>query len=129
MQTFELIEELVKKPKEEILYALFKMMVSDKLSFDDLNRAYVKYLKAKKEDLYHQLFEAETCVIESFYNKKTKDKNKCKGIDYNHTQHCLYLLNQSKRFQMNKLNEKYEYDEEYAKTMSMYEMNKKGANL
>lgn len=123
LTTFELIDELIKKPKEEILYALFRLMVKEKLSFDDLNRAYVKYLEATKKDMAYQLIEAETCVLESFYDKKTNDKNK--ETDYKHTQRCLYLMNQSKRFQMDKLNDKYEYDEEFARTMSWYEREKK----
>lgn len=127
LTTFELIGELIKKPKEEILYALFKLMVKEKLSFDDLNRAYVKYLEATKKDMAYQLIEAETCVMESFFDKKTKDKRK--ETDYNHTQRCLYLLNQSKRFTMGKTNEKYQYDEEFARTMSWYERVKESIDL
>lgn len=127
LTTFELIDELIKKTKEEILYALFRLMVKEKLSFDDLNRAYVKYLEATKKDMAYQLIEAETCVMESFFDKKTKDK--CKETDYNHTQRCLYLLNQSKRFTMGKTNEKYQYDEEFARTMSWYERVKESIDL
>ena len=128
LTTFELIDQLIEKPKEEILYALFRLMVKEKLSWDDLNRAYVKYLEATKKDMTNQLFEAETCVIESFHNKKVKDDKKNKSY-YNHTQRCLYLLNQSKRFNMGKLNENYEYDESFAKTMSWYEREKERINL
>lgn len=127
LTTFELIDELIKKPKEEILYALFRLMVKNKLNWDDLNKAYVKYLEATKEDMTNQLIEAETCVMESFHDKKTKDKKK--ETDYKHTQRCLYLMNQSKRFQMDKLNDKYEYDEEFARTMSWYERKKERMNL
>lgn len=127
LTTFELIDELIKKPKEEILYSLFMLMCKDKLSWDDLNKAYVKYLEATKNDMTNQLIEAETCVMESFHDKKSKDKNK--ETDYKHTQRCLYLLNQSKRFQMDKLNDKYEYDEEFARTMSWYEREKENMNL
>ena len=122
LTTFELIDELIKKPKEEILYALFILMCKGKLSFNDLNIAYVRYLEAKKDDMINQLIEADTCVMESFHDKKTKDKNK--ETDYKHTQRCLYLLNQSKRFTMGKTNEKYQYDEDFAKTMSWYEREK-----
>lgn len=127
LTTFELTNQLIEKPKEEILYALFMLMCKDKLSWDDLNKAYVKYLEAKKKDMTNQLIEAEMCVIESFHDKKTKDKSK--GRYYNHTQRCMYLLNQSKRFQMDKLNKKYEYDEEFAKTMSWYEREKERMNV
>ena len=125
--TFELIDELIKKPKEEILYALFMLICKDKLSWDDLNKAYVKYLEATKKDMTNQLIEAETCVMESFLDKKTKDKSKVK--DYRHTQRCLYLLNKSKRFNMDVTNEKYEYNEEFARTMSWHEREKENKNL
>ena len=128
MNTFELTEELVKRPQEEVQYALLQMLINRKLDFETLNRTYVRYLEAKKEDLNNRLMEAETCVAESFHDRKTKDKSKHRGIDYCHTQRCLYLLNQSKRFQMQTLNEKYEYDEEFGKIMSAYERNKESKN-
>lgn len=127
LNTFELIDELMKKPKEEILYALFRLMVKEKLSWDDLNKAYVKYLEETKKDMTNQLIEAETCVAESFHDKKVKDDKRNKSY-YNHTQRCLYLLNQSNRFNMDKMNEKYHYDEQFAKTMSWYEREKDRMN-
>lgn len=127
LSTFELLDQLIVRPKEEILYALFRLMCKEKLNFLDLNRVYVKYLEATKADMKNQLVEAETCVMESFHDKKTKDKSK--GTYYNHTQRCMYLLNQSKRFQMDALNKKYEYDEAFAKTMSWYEREKERINL
>lgn len=120
MNTFELIEELSNKPKEEIRYALLALMLKDKIDFIDLNYSYVEYLNSIKEDRLNQLIEAETCVIESFHRKKS-NKNEC---DIKHTQRCLYLLNQSKRFQMDELNEKYGYNEEEARKYSWYERNK-----
>lgn len=121
--TFELIDRLVEKPKEEIRYALLRLLINGKLNFIELNKAYVDYLELDAKDKMNQLIEAETCVLESFYDKKTKDKNK--ETDYKHTQRCLYLMNQSKRFNMGKMNEKYQYDEEFARTMSWYEREKK----
>lgn len=115
MNTFELIEELSKKPKEEIKYALLALMLKDKIDFIDLNAAYVEYLNSIKEDRLNKLIEAETCVLESFiYKKGQKDER-----NNRHTQRCLYLLNQSKRFQMDRLNEKYGYKEEEAKQYSL----------
>lgn len=125
--TFELIDKLAEKPKGEIRYALLRLLVNGKLNFIELNKAYVDYLELDAKDKMNQLIEAETCVMESFYDKKTKDKNK--ETDYKHTQRCLYLMNQSKRFQMNNLNDKYEYDEEFARTMSWYERGKERMNL
>lgn len=120
MNTLELIDELSKKPKEEIKYALLSLMLKDKIDFVDLNASYVEYLNLIKEDRLNQLIEAETCVVESFHRKKG-NKNE---DDMKHTQRCLYLLNQSNRFQMGKLNEKYGYNEEEAKKYSWYEWNK-----
>lgn len=120
MNTFELIEELSNKSKEEIKYALLTLMLKGKFDFLDLNSAYVECLDSIKEDRLNKLIEAETCVLESFmYKKGVKNER-----DLKHTQRCLYLLNQSKRFQMDKLNEKYGYNEEEAKKYSWYEQNK-----
>lgn len=125
LTTFELIDQLIEKPKCEIRYALLRLMVNGKLDFIDLNKSFVEYLELDAKDKMNQLIEAETCVAESFHDKKTKDKSKNGGTDYKHTQRCLYLLNQSKRYNMDKLNGKYEYDEEFAKTMSWYEREKR----
>lgn len=121
MNTFELINELSKKPKQEIQYALLSLMLQGKLDFIDLNEAYVKSLNMIKEDRLNQLVEAETCVLESFMCKKGNKQER----DMKHTQRCLYLLNQSKRFNMDDLNKKYAYNEEKAKEYSWYEQNKK----
>ena len=120
MNTFELIEELSNKTNDEIRYALLALMLKDKIDFIDLNASYVDYLNSIKEDRMNQLIEAETCVLESFYHKKgTKIE-----YDIKHTQRCLYLLNHSKRFQLNDLNEKYGYKDEEAKKYSWYERDK-----
>lgn len=56
--------------------------------------------------------EAKTCVMESLmYSRKPKNEQKEASI-----QRKLYLLNQSKRFQMDNLNKKFNYDEQRAKT-------------
>lgn len=120
MDTFELLEELSKKTKYEIEYALVSLMLAGKIDFLDVNSAYIDSLKAINENSFNKLFEAETCVLESFMHKKGNKKE----YDKKHTQRCLYLLNQSRRFNMSNLNEKYEYDEDFGKKMSWYERNK-----
>lgn len=124
MKTFELLEELSKKPKQEIKYGLLALMLKHKIDFIDLNACYVEYLNAIKEDRLNQLIEAETCVLESFHYKKGNKKE----YDKKHTQRCLYLLNQSKRFNMSNLNKKYDYEEIFGKQMSWYERNKESEN-
>lgn len=120
MNTFELIEELSKKPNEEIKYALLALILKGKIDFLDLNSAYVNCLKLGNEDKLNQLIEAETCVLESFMCKKSNINER----DVKHTQRCLYLLNQSKRFIVDDLNKKYGYKEEEARQYSGYELNK-----
>lgn len=124
METFEILEKLSEKSKQEIEFALTVLMLKEKIDFVNVSNAYVSCLEQIKEDRLNQIIEAETCVLESFHCKKSNKKE----YDRKHTQRCLYLLNQSKRFNMNKLNEKYEYDEEFGKQMSWYERNKEGAN-
>lgn len=121
MTTFELIKELSDKPKEEIKYALLTLMLQDKIDFLDINASYVSMLNQIKDDRLNLLIEAETCVLESFMHKKDGKKD----TDKKHTQRCLYLLNQSQRFCVKDLNDKYNYNEEEAKELSWYERNKK----
>lgn len=121
MNTFEIIEELSKKSKDEIKYALLSLLLTDKIDYVDLSVAYVECLNSIKEDRLNQLVEAETCVCESLlYDKFPKKKAVQDSI-----QRRLYLMNQSKRFNMTSLNEKFSYDEEKAKELSWYYRNKK----
>lgn len=125
METFELLEKLSEKSKQEIEFALTVLMLKEKIDFVNVSNSYVACLEQIKEDRLNQIIEAETCVLESFHYKKG-NKNE---DDRKHTQRCLYLLNQSRRFNMGKMNEKYEYDEELGKKMSWYERNKEGTNI
>lgn len=120
MNVFEIIEELSKKPKDEIQYALLVSLLDNKIDFLDLNQSYIECLNRIKEDKLNQLVEAETCVCESLlYDKFPKKKAAQDSI-----QRRLYLMNQSKRFNMTSLNEKFSYDEEKAKELSWYYRNK-----
>lgn len=112
MNTFELLEQLSKKPKNEIEYGLLMLMMQGKIYFLSVQQAYVQYLEQLKERNLCEKIEAETCVMESLmYSRKPKNEQEEISV-----QRRLYLLNQSKRFQMNKLNKKFNYDEERAKT-------------
>lgn len=120
MDAIELLEELSKKTKYELKYALVSLMLAGKIDFLDVNSAYIDSLKEINENSFNKLFEAESCVLESFYRKKGNKRE----YDKKHTQRCLYLLNKSRRFNISDLNEKYEYDEDFGKKMSWYERNK-----
>lgn len=121
MKITELIEQLNKKSSQEVELILEMLMVKGKISFTSLTKSYVKYLESTNKDKHRQLVEAECCVMESFFHNKGNKNEE----DNKHTQRCLYLMNQSNRFQMNQLNEKYTYDEELGKKMSWYEREKK----
>lgn len=126
LQLRVLIEKLCTYPKELIEKALEELMDKDKIDFINISNAYVNSLKNKENDIKGRLVEAETCVMEGFIDRITKEnKDTPRGKrNYNHTQRCLYLINESNRFQTSELNEKYHYDKEYAKTMSWYEREK-----
>lgn len=112
MTTFEILQKLSQKPKKEIELALLVLMIDGKIDFISVQQAYVEYLEHLKERNLCEKIEAETCVMESLlYSHKPKHEQEEKSV-----QRRLYLLNQSKRFQMNGLNEKFGYDEERAKT-------------
>lgn len=121
MDTFELIEKLLKKPKEEVMEAFLELMLKGQIDFIDLNKSYVRMLEIIRNDQNNKLFEAESCVLESFHYKKTGKKQD----DINHIQRCLYLLNESNRFMMQSFNEKFKYDKDIGKKMSWYERNKR----
>lgn len=129
MNAFELLDELLKKSDIEIDYALLCLLRKKKIDFIRLSNLYTQYLEESFDDCLNQLVEAETCVMESFIDKKivSDSPNELKGdklSNYQHTQRSLYLLNQSKRFNMDSLNNKFRYNEDIGKQMSCYERNK-----
>lgn len=124
MTTTELIEELSKKPKDEIKYALMALMVDGKLDFVDLNASYVNYLEFKKDDNENMLIESDTCIIQMMF--LAERKKKLSEIENNIVQRGLYRLNQSKRFNTKSLNEKFHYiGDDRAKELSWYEFTRK----
>lgn len=125
MDIIQLKEELSKKSKEEVQFLLFLLLVEEKISFTSLTSAYVAYLEHVKNDTQNKLIEAETCVLESFmYNKDDDDE-----ASHNSALRALYLLNQSGRFNLKTMNEKYGYNEKEAKQLSWYERNKRNNNV
>lgn len=123
MTTLELLSELLKKPNGEIEYSLLILLLKGKINFISLSNQYVNALEYKDKDKANKLHEAMACVIESFlYGKKENKTN------HQHIQRCLYLLNESNSFNMDWLNEKYNYNKDEAKNYSWYERNKQEDN-
>lgn len=121
MDTYELLEELSQKSRHEIEFCLTALILRDKLDFVSVSNAYTQALKEINDDQLNKLIEAETCVMQGFLHKMGGKKES----DQLATQRSLYLLNKSRRFQMQSLNKQYSYDEEIGKTASWYERNKK----
>ena len=105
---------------ETIRHLFFLLLCEKKVSFKELSESYVEALEVDNTDKLNQLIEAEACVLENIVCSN-KPKNK---THQNAIQRSLYLLNNSKRFQMKKLNEKFGYDEKEAKKLSWYECDK-----
>lgn len=118
---FKDVYHKIKEWKPETIKQLFFLLLREKkVSFKELSESYVESLEVDNEDKLNQLIEAETCVLENIICSN-KPKNK---THKNTIQRSLYLLNNSKRFQMEKLNEKFGYDEKEAKKLSWYERDK-----
>ena len=127
MNTFDLIEELSKKSKEEIQFALLTLMLNGKIDFIDLNKSYIDYLKDIRNDQENLLAESDTCLMDMlFVAGKKKKRSK---IDDNIIQRSLYRINQSNRFNTDHINKQIGYiGDEKAKEFSWYERNKKVIN-
>ena len=118
--TFDLIAELAQRSPDELEYSIFILLVQKKIDYKQISDRYVKALEAWNKDKENQFSEACVCVLESFSRKRKNDTD----FDKKAIQRALYLLNQSKQFNMKTLNEKYGYNEEEAKKLSWYEREK-----
>lgn len=115
MDIFELTEKLCEKSEEEIEYALVSMMLKKKIDFIQINKAYVKYLESISEDRKLKLIDANTCTLALLTNIKTENKSNHADVHW-----ALHNLNESKQFNMSKLNEKFGYDKENDCKYSFY---------
>jgi hypothetical protein len=121
--------ENYKSAKEMILklstdyrnYLVFELLLSNDLDFTEISKSYVKALELIKEDQTNHLIEAETCTLEHLLLYKDEKKK-----NHNAIHRTLYLLNKSKRFNMEELNKRFNYNEEEDKKLSWYERNKEG---
>lgn len=120
METFELIEQLSKKSKVEIEYALLSLMIDNKIDFVSLNNAYVKYLEMKTDDMKSKLTDANCCTLSLLSNFKKETKANHPEIHW-----ALYNLNESGQFNMQGLNKKFGYDKETDCKYSSYWREKK----
>lgn len=102
-------------------YIIVKLLIDGKMLYEEISQAYVDYLEHKATDTLNMLVEAESCALTGIIGDRKPAKEKTKR---NSQLRTLYLLNQSKRYQMQKLNERLEYDEDAGKELSWYEKQK-----
>lgn len=107
MNTFELLELLLEKPKAEIEYALLALLLKGKIDFVTLNKMYVQSLEAISADQKLKLCDANSCTCALLNHISKEDKSNHADIHW-----ALHNLNESRQFQMQRLNEKFVYDKE-----------------
>jgi len=116
IDTFALIDELSNRTKWELEFGLLTLLKNRKIDYKSISEMYVKALEEWNKDEKNKLIDAMECVLDQMIYHKQKDDSVI--------QRCLYLLNKSNSFQMEKLNKKYNYNEEEGRKLSWYEKNK-----
>lgn len=122
MDIKELIDELMNHSNEEIDYIILKLMVNRKLDSHRVFDLYMKAIEIDNDDKQDKLTEANSSILDLLLNlkePKSKRESTKKSI-HNAIHRALYNLNSSKQFNMDKMNEKYGYNEEEAQKLSWY---------
>ena len=122
MNTFELLNELLKKTNEEIDYVILALMVGGKFDSHKVFDLYMKCIEYKNKDLKDQLIESNTSILDLILNldkPKSKKKSTVELAD-KAIHRGLYNLNTSRQFNMQFLNEKFDYNEDEDKKLSWY---------
>ena len=122
MNIFELLNELLKKTNEEIDYAILYLMIKGKLDSHRVFNLYMKCIEHNNNDLKDRLTESNTSILDLILNlEKPKSKKRSTVELADKAIHRgLYNLNTSKQFNMQSLNEKFNYNEEEDKKLSWY---------
>lgn len=122
MDTFELLDELLKKSSEEIDVAVLQLMLKGKLDSHRVMDLYMKAIEIKAQDLKDRLTESNTSILELIHwlsFPKSKKKSTVAGANAA-IHRGLYNLNQSKQFNMAHMNEKFNYNEDEDRKLSWY---------
>lgn len=127
---YELLEELVRRSKGgELNYVVLRLLNEKKIDFLTISSVYTKHLETLNDDLNMQLTEANNCIVsplivESCKKDMSKEEIK-KELDDN-KQRSLYFLKMQNRFNIDKLLQELNYDEEKGRKLSKY---KEGGNI
>lgn len=118
---FDILNELLKRPSEEIDYAVLALMIKRKLNAHKVMDLYAQALEVWSDDLKDLGTEYSTSILELLLLLKTENKSNSKAIH-----RALYNLNTSKKYKMDTLNKKFNYNEEEDKKLSWYWREKNG---
>ncbi len=124
--TFTLLNKLLTKSNEEIDAAVLTLMIKGKLDSHRVFDAYMKSIEYNNKDLNDRLTESNTNILDLILNlEKPKSREKEDAIMADKAIHRgLYNLNTSRKFNMQSLNEKFNYNEDEDKKLSWYWRNK-----
>ena len=109
METSQLLQELLNKDKHEIQAVLVALMLKEKISFIEVNSAYIESLKVINEFNKELLCESATCILCSIDD----NLKECKSTD-----RSIYLLdNHLRYFNIEHLKKRLKYDENNGKRL------------
>lgn len=122
MNTFELLNELLKKSNEEVDYAILELMINGKLDSHRMFDLYMKCIEHNNNDLKDRLTESNTSILDLILNLEKPKSKKRSTVELadKAIRRGLYNLNSSRLFNMQSLNEKYNYNEDEDKKLSWY---------
>lgn len=114
----ELTNKLKQLRPEDRNHIVFQLMKEKYISFIELSNIYTKCLELENKNMLNNLREAEICALMYASYDKKPAKSKLKRRIQLRT---LFMLNQSERFNMEKLNEQLEYDEIMANPLAFFD--------
>lgn len=113
----ELTNKLKHLNPEDRNHIVFQLMKEKYISFLELSNIYTKCLELENKNMFNNLREAEICALMYASYDKKPAKSKLKRRIQLRT---LFMLNQSERYNMEKLNEQLEYDGIMANKFAFY---------
>lgn len=76
----EIIKELKSLPKEFIAAIILELMISEKVSYEDITKVYVEYLDTLRKGQSEVYFELQSKVVDMWSGKKKDQDKKLKDI-------------------------------------------------
>ena len=76
----ELIKILKAQPKEWLQFVILELMISEKVSYEDITKVYVEYLDTLRKGQSEAYFELQSKVVAMWSGKKKDQDKKLKDI-------------------------------------------------